>query len=102
MARAVVQGMIAREREDYPRAEECLGRSLDIATERDDLRLVAEINREQADLFRRMGRNRDALQALNQAHKLFAKLQARQEWTATRTGPAAAAPQTQRSAALVQ
>src|ERR671920_1794428 len=39
--------------------------------------LSAEISREMAELYRRQGRNRDTLQSLNRAHRLFTQLHAR-------------------------
>jgi putative nucleotidyltransferase with HDIG domain len=43
---------------------------------REDLLLAAETAREQAELFERLGRNRDTLQALSLSHKLFTRLRA--------------------------
>jgi putative nucleotidyltransferase with HDIG domain len=41
--------------------------------------LQGEVARELADLYRAQGRNRETLQRLNQAHRLFAQLRARRE-----------------------
>ena len=41
--------------------------------------LLAETSREQAEVHRRQGRNRETLQALNRAHQLFTQLRARRD-----------------------
>lgn len=70
-------GIIAREAGDLEAAEEHFARADEIAVARQELLLEAEIARERADLARRMGRNRDALQQLNRSHQLFSRLRAR-------------------------
>ncbi|HEU4564577.1 MAG TPA: diguanylate cyclase, partial [Gemmatimonadaceae bacterium] len=72
-------GIIARERGDYPLAEEHFARAEAAATERQDLLLSAETARERAELHQRQGRNRDTLQCLTRAHRLFARLRARRD-----------------------
>lgn len=69
-------GVIARESGELARADELLGRAADVALARQDLLLQAEIAREQAEVHRRLGRNREMLQALNRAHRLFTQLRA--------------------------
>ncbi len=69
-------GVIARTRGALDDAEKHLARAYGSATQREDLLLAAETSREQAELYERMGRNRDTLQALSRSHKLFAKLRA--------------------------
>ena len=70
-------GIIARETGDFPSAEEAFTRADRYAHERQDALLSAELAREMAELYRRQGRNRDTLQCLNRAHRLFTRLQAR-------------------------
>ena len=70
-------GIIAREAGDLEAAEQHFVRADEIAVARQELLLEAEIARELADLARRMGRNRDALQQLNRSHRLFSRLRAR-------------------------
>ncbi|MFL5607481.1 MAG: tetratricopeptide repeat protein, partial [Gemmatimonadaceae bacterium] len=72
-------GIVERETGNYSRAEECLARAHEIATQRQDLLLLAETTKEFAELYLRQGRNRDTLQTLNQAHRLFTQLRARRE-----------------------
>jgi diguanylate cyclase (GGDEF)-like protein/putative nucleotidyltransferase with HDIG domain len=72
-------GIIARESGDHVSAEHHFARADAIATERQDLLLSAETAREQADLHRSQGRNKDTLQCLNRAHRLFAQLRARRD-----------------------
>jgi diguanylate cyclase (GGDEF)-like protein/putative nucleotidyltransferase with HDIG domain len=69
-------GIIARESGDHVSAEHHFARADAVATDRQDLLLSAETAREQADLHRRQGRNRDTLHCLNRAHRLFARLRA--------------------------
>ncbi|HVE77618.1 MAG TPA: diguanylate cyclase [Gemmatimonadaceae bacterium] len=74
-----IAGIIARERGDHAAAEERFAAAEQLADERQDALLAAETAREKAELFRRTGRNRDTLQALNRAHRLFSQLRARRE-----------------------
>ena len=72
-------GIVARELGNYAAAETHLAEAARIADERHDLLLLAETAKEQADLFGRQGRNRDTLQTLNRAHRLFGQLRARRD-----------------------
>jgi putative nucleotidyltransferase with HDIG domain len=74
-----VYGVVAREQGAFAESEKHLEHALEIAETRGDLLLLAETAREQAELFRRQGRNADTLKALNHAHKLFDGLRARRE-----------------------
>jgi diguanylate cyclase (GGDEF)-like protein/putative nucleotidyltransferase with HDIG domain len=74
-----LMGVIARESGDLTRAESMLQRAAGIASARQDLLLLAETSREQAEVHRRQGRNRETLQALNRAHQLFTQLRARRD-----------------------
>jgi diguanylate cyclase (GGDEF)-like protein/putative nucleotidyltransferase with HDIG domain len=70
-------GVIFRETGDFSAAEEAFRRAVELADSRQDLLLSAEIAREFAELYRLQGRNRDTLQSLNRAHRLFTQLHAR-------------------------
>ena len=70
-------GVIFRETVDFGAAEEAFRSAVQLAEERQDLLLSAEIAREMAELYRLQGRNRDTLQSLNRAHRLFTQLHAR-------------------------
>ncbi|HEY5060607.1 MAG TPA: HD domain-containing phosphohydrolase, partial [Gemmatimonadaceae bacterium] len=72
-------GIVERETGNFERAELCLLRAKAIATQRQNLLLLADVTKECAELHRRQGRNRDTLQSLNQAHRLFQQLRARRE-----------------------
>jgi diguanylate cyclase (GGDEF)-like protein/putative nucleotidyltransferase with HDIG domain len=74
---AKLLGIIARESGNYPEAETQFIRGQQLAEARQELLLLADISRERADLHRRQGRNRDALQSLNRAHRLFTQLRAK-------------------------
>jgi len=69
-------GVIARERGEYRQAEERFKQARQIAETRQDLLLAAETAREQAELYALQRRNRETLQHLNSAHKLFTQLKA--------------------------
>jgi putative nucleotidyltransferase with HDIG domain len=81
-------GMIARERDDVAAADTHFSAATEQAVARQDVLLEAEIAREMADLARRQGRNRQVLQHLNRAHRLFTQLRARHDLAdvAERTG----------------
>ena len=74
-----VSGLIARMDGDVAGAERHFLRAEEIAIERKDLINQGETARELAELYRWNGRNKDALQRLNQAHRLFLQLRARRE-----------------------
>lgn len=70
-------GIVARESGDPQAAEENFARAFEISESRHNILLQAEVERERAMLFRSMGRNRNALQSLNRAHRMFSQLRAR-------------------------
>jgi diguanylate cyclase (GGDEF)-like protein/putative nucleotidyltransferase with HDIG domain len=72
-------GVIARQTGNFEEAERHFLRADEIANARGELLLQAEIARDRADLARRMGRNRDVLQQLNRAHRLFTQLRAQHD-----------------------
>jgi putative nucleotidyltransferase with HDIG domain len=74
-----VYGLVERASGDLSAAEAHFLRAEEIALERCDMILQGEVARELADLYRTQGRNRQTLQRLNQAHRLFAQLRARRE-----------------------
>jgi diguanylate cyclase (GGDEF)-like protein/putative nucleotidyltransferase with HDIG domain len=76
---AKLQGIIARETGDLAQADVHLVRARDLTSAAHDLELEGEVNRELADLFNRVGRSRETLQALNRAHACFTELGARHE-----------------------
>jgi putative nucleotidyltransferase with HDIG domain len=74
-----VYGLVELASGDSTAAEAHFLRAEEIAIERSDLILQGEVARELADLYRTQGRNRQTLQRLNHAHRLFAQLRARRE-----------------------
>jgi len=76
---AHVDGLVATAHGELAAAESHFLRAEDIALQRSDLILQGETARELAALYRTQGRNRQTLQRLNQAHRLFAQLRARRE-----------------------
>jgi diguanylate cyclase (GGDEF)-like protein/putative nucleotidyltransferase with HDIG domain len=74
-----VYGIIARETGDLAAAEMHLTKARAMAATAIDLALEGDANRELAELFGRVGRNRETLQALNRAHACFTQLRARHE-----------------------
>ncbi len=74
-----VAGIIARAEGDVLRSERHFLRAEQIAIERMDLILQGETAKELAELYRWNGRNKETLQRLNQAHRLFQQLRARRE-----------------------
>ena len=72
-------GIILRHTGKPRMAEEHLGKAAERARTEQDVLLEAETARELADVFRGEGRNRETLEALNQAHGLFSELKARRE-----------------------
>ena len=79
--RSGARGRARRNRacDELAAAESHFLRAEDIALQRSDLILQGETARELAALYRSQGRNRQTLQRLNQAHRLFAQLRARRE-----------------------
>jgi putative nucleotidyltransferase with HDIG domain len=76
---AYVQGLIAHATGDVTAAEDHFLRAEEIGSQRSDMILQGETARELAALYREQGRNRQTLQRLNQAHRLFSQLRARRE-----------------------
>jgi putative nucleotidyltransferase with HDIG domain len=74
-----VYGIIARAGGDAASAEQHFLRAEEIGIGRQDMILQGEIARELSELYRSQGRNRQTLQRLNHAHRLFAQLRARRE-----------------------
>ena len=74
-----VYGIIARETDDLVGAETHLVKAREVATAAKDLALEGDTNRELAELYGRLGRNREMLQALNRAHACFTQLRSRHE-----------------------
>ncbi|HEU4720019.1 MAG TPA: HD domain-containing phosphohydrolase [Gemmatimonadaceae bacterium] len=74
-----VYGIIARETGDLALAETHLARAREMASAVNDLEFEGDVNRELAELFDRLGRSRETLQALNRAHSCFTQLRARHE-----------------------
>lgn len=69
-------GVIARMRGELGEAEQHLADAYENANRREDLLLAAETAREQAELYERMGKNKETLQALSLSHRLFTGLRA--------------------------
>ena len=69
-------GVIARERGDYMRAAEYLGRASECAEEAQDLLLKADVTEQLAELYWTQKRHRDMLANLNQSHALYSRLKA--------------------------
>jgi len=70
---------IVRTQGDPEAALASLGRAADVANQRGNMLLLAEVERDRSRVHRQLGRNRDALQSLNISHRLFTRLQARQD-----------------------
>jgi putative nucleotidyltransferase with HDIG domain len=69
-------GVIARERGDYVKAAEYLGRAAECAEEGEDLLLKADVSEQLAELYWTQQRHRDMLAHLNQSHALYSRLKA--------------------------
>jgi putative nucleotidyltransferase with HDIG domain len=69
-------GVIARERGDYVKAAEYLGRACECAEEGEDLLLKADVAEQLAELYWTQKRHRDMLANLNQSHALYSRLKA--------------------------
>ncbi len=74
-----VAGIIARADGNVAKSEEHFLRAERIAVDRSDLIQQGETARELSELYRWNGRNKETLQRLNQAHRIFLQLQARRE-----------------------
>lgn len=74
-----VFGIVARAGGDAAAAEEHFLRAEEIGIARQDMILQGEVARELSELYRAQGRNRQTLQRLNHAHRLFTQLRARRE-----------------------
>ncbi len=72
-------GIVARESGELGASDAHLAAAERFAVDRQDLLLLAEVAREQGDLYRRQGRNRDTLSALNRSHQLFRQLRAQRD-----------------------
>ncbi len=72
-------GTVSRELGEYVRAEQHFESADVLGHERREPLLLAEIARERGELYRRQGRNREALQQLNRAHRMFTELKAKRE-----------------------
>ena len=69
-------GVIARERGDYVRAAEYLGRAGECAEEGEDLLLKADVAEQLAELYWTQKRHRDMLAHLNQSHAIYSRMKA--------------------------
>jgi diguanylate cyclase (GGDEF)-like protein/putative nucleotidyltransferase with HDIG domain len=76
---AKLNGVLRRDAGAAKEAERFFGRAVELAEARQDVMLLAETLRERAELYRGEGRNREALQNLNRAHRLFEQLRAKRE-----------------------
>ncbi|MDB4898617.1 MAG: diguanylate cyclase, partial [Gemmatimonadetes bacterium] len=74
-----VYGIIARDTGDLVKAEAHLQLARSTGARVRDLSLEGDASRELAELYGRLGRNRETLQALNRAHACFTQLRARHE-----------------------
>ena len=74
-----VYGIVSRASGDAVAAEHHFLRAEEIGIARQDMILQGEIARELSELYRGQGRNRQTLQRLNHAHRLFSQLRARRE-----------------------
>ena len=69
-------GVIARERGDYVKAAEYLGRAGECAEEGEDVLLKADVAEQLAELYWTQKRHRDMLSHLNRSHALYSSLKA--------------------------
>ena len=74
-----VYGVVARETGDLVAAESHLQRARELGAGARDLTLEGDANQELAELYQRLGRHRETLQALNEAYRCFGVLRARHE-----------------------
>jgi diguanylate cyclase (GGDEF)-like protein/putative nucleotidyltransferase with HDIG domain len=76
---AKLRGILQRDAGAVRDAEQSFARAVELSEARQDLLLLAETLRERAELYQREGRNRETLQNLNRAHRLFTQLRAKHE-----------------------
>ncbi|HUR00759.1 MAG TPA: HD domain-containing phosphohydrolase [Gemmatimonadaceae bacterium] len=69
-------GVIARERGDYMKAAEYLGRASQCAEEAEDLLLKADVTEQLAELYWTQKRHREMLANLNESHALYTRVKA--------------------------
>ena len=69
-------GVIARDRGDYMKAAEYLGRASECAQEAEDLLLKADVTEQLAELYWTQKRHREMLANLNESHALYSRLKA--------------------------
>ncbi len=69
-------GVIARERGDYVKAAEYLGRAVECAEEGEDVLLKADVAEQLAELYWTQKRHREMLSHLNRSHALYSSLKA--------------------------
>jgi len=74
-----LRGILARRAGNGVEAETHFAQAVELSEARHDSLVLAETLRERAGLDRDLGRNREALQNLNRAHRLFTELRARRE-----------------------
>ncbi|MEO7087076.1 MAG: diguanylate cyclase [Gemmatimonadaceae bacterium] len=74
-----VYGVIARDTGDLVAAEAHLTTAREIAARTKDFALEADTSRELAELYGRLGRNRETLQAMSRSHACFTQLRSRHE-----------------------
>lgn len=74
-----LSGQIARAQGNLDAALESLHHAAEVAQQRSNSLLLAEVEHERSTVYRQLGRNRDALQSLNAAHRHFTKMQARRD-----------------------
>ncbi|MFN8580409.1 MAG: diguanylate cyclase [Gemmatimonadaceae bacterium] len=73
----MLNGVVARELGDLPRAERLLDQAERMALDADDLLVAAETAREKADLYGRLDRHQHTLLALNKAYRLLSQMRGR-------------------------
>lgn len=76
---AKLRGILRRDAGAANEAELHFARAAEVAELRQDPLLLAETLRESAELYQRQGRNRQTLQNLNRAHRIFTQLRAKRE-----------------------
>jgi diguanylate cyclase (GGDEF)-like protein/putative nucleotidyltransferase with HDIG domain len=76
---AKILGVLRRDAGVPVEAERHFAQAVTLAEAQQDSLLLAETLRERAELYRNQGRNREALQNLNRAHRLFEQMRAKRE-----------------------